>query len=126
MKPEEDAFNLISNAISVVTATGTIAVQSSIRGTPSVVFGNNWITGCDAIYKYTSRLELKQYFNELNNSLYNNANNVEIWRIYLKNIYLSGFPDPELLNIDKDFEIKNSGYVEAILKELYKLEEMSK
>ena len=126
LKPEEDTFNLISNAISVVTATGTIAVQSSIRGTPSVVFGNNWITGCDAIYKYTSRLELKHYFNELNNSLYNNANNVEIWRMYLKDIYLNGFPEPGLLNVDKDFEIKNSGYIEAILKELYKLDEMSK
>ena len=46
--------------------------------------------------------------------------------MYLKDIYLNGFPEPGLLNVDKDFEIKNSGYIEAILKELYKLDEMSK
>jgi hypothetical protein len=58
-------FNLIDNAVTTATVTGTAAWESAVRGTPSIVFGYARFRLCDGIYHTTTEEEFKTAIEEM-------------------------------------------------------------
>lgn len=62
---EIDSFKLIDNAKCTVTATGTVALESAMRGTPGVVFGSVWFDGIEGVVRAETKEDLIGLFNKI-------------------------------------------------------------
>jgi len=55
----EDPFRLIDRAIATVTVSGTIGWESSLRGTPAIIFGRAWYEAMPGVFKVKSKTDLQ-------------------------------------------------------------------
>ena len=62
-----DSFKLIDHAKCTITATGTVALESAIRGTPGVVFGSVWFDGIEGVLKAETKEDLTEFFKRIDN-----------------------------------------------------------
>ncbi len=64
---EQDAYTLIDNSIASATITGTIAGESVIRGTPTIVFGNSPIKllSNNMVHQYNDIYSLQDFVKKL-------------------------------------------------------------
>jgi hypothetical protein len=67
----ENQFSLIDNSEIVVTATGTVALESISRNRPAMVFGDTWFKSAPGIWHVTSELECKDAIKELREYTFN-------------------------------------------------------
>ena len=116
LKSETSSIELIDNSKCVVTAGGTAGWEASIRGKPSIVFGNVWYSGCDSIFAVSSREELKISIDKINSGYLPDINDLTR---YAQAIYLS----TRKLNLSSSNQKKNKNYISNMDSELEKIAE---
>ncbi|WP_321417455.1 DUF354 domain-containing protein [uncultured Desulfobacter sp.] len=62
---EIDSFSLIDNAEATVTATGTVAFESAVRGVPSLVFGSVWFDAMEGIFRIRSKKDVENVLKKI-------------------------------------------------------------
>ncbi|MDB2469172.1 capsular biosynthesis protein [Alphaproteobacteria bacterium] len=61
---EVDSLELIRKSIFVASISGTVAFESAIMGTPTLIFGDAWYRGCPNIFTWNSKTtydEIRDY-----------------------------------------------------------------
>ncbi len=64
---EVSPFDLVDNALAVVTLTGTIGIESLLRGKPVILFGHAWYDQCPGVIRMESLKSLKEGLITLDN-----------------------------------------------------------
>ncbi len=64
IKETVNSFELIDNALAVVTLTGTIGIEAALRGKPVIVFGYAWYRGVSNVFYPQSLEELRKIIKE--------------------------------------------------------------
>ena len=65
---QTDTFDLIDNSMGIATITGTVGVQSLLRGKSVLAFGCASYAGCPGVYKIESINDLEEAFNNIKNN----------------------------------------------------------
>lgn len=113
-----DIFRLIDQSKAVVSPTGTIIFQSSIRGKPVISFGNNWLSTCSCVYNYINREDLQLFFKKVESNSINNSKNIEKWTKHIDTICKYGFKSPNLLDSQEKFYTKNYQFINSVVETL--------
>lgn len=64
----KDNFKLIDDALAVVTITGTVAIESLLRGTPVINYGVPVFKDCFGLYNYSNGIALSDFISKLINN----------------------------------------------------------
>lgn len=59
--PESDPFEVIDNALAVVTLTGTVGAEAAARGVPGVFLGTSMVGEVDCIHRYKDEHSLRGF-----------------------------------------------------------------
>lgn len=62
----EDSHNLITHASTVITLTGTVALEAVLYGIPAIVLGSIYFEGFNGVYKPENLDELRQLLSDPN------------------------------------------------------------
>jgi len=89
-----ESFKLIDKSKAVLTATGTAAYEASVRGVPSVMFGETWFSGCNAIFKVSDREQLMSAFKDIQLGY---KPKIDDWLTYLNAVENVCFQEVKLL-----------------------------
>lgn len=65
---ESDSFELIDNAETTATVTGTAGWESVVRGKPCIIFGNAWYRPCPGVHYVTTKKEVKDAIQNIQQS----------------------------------------------------------
>jgi hypothetical protein len=60
---KENSFKLLNNSIFSATITGSVALESSVIGKKSIVFGSTWYDNCPNIFKWSEDLKYNEIIN---------------------------------------------------------------
>ncbi len=61
---EVDTIDLIKNSNLVATISGTVAIEASILGKHSIVFGNSWYAGCPNIFSFSDNISYENIISQ--------------------------------------------------------------
>ena len=63
---KHDSLDLIKRSLFTVTITGSVAIEASILGKKSLVFGKPWYKGCPNTFIWNENLDFKTFINKNN------------------------------------------------------------
>ena len=81
---ELNTYELLDSSEAVATISGSIGIESVIRGKPAFVFGQSWYRPCKSIYYINNNDDIKNAFHSINQQ--NQINNKDI-KIYLQTVF---------------------------------------
>tara|TARA_B110000003_G_C16625250_1_gene524651 strand:+ start:79 stop:1119 length:1041 start_codon:yes stop_codon:yes gene_type:complete len=81
---ELNTYELLDSSEAVATISGSIGIESVIRGKPAFVFGQSWYRSCKSIYYINNNDDIKNAFYSINQQ--NKINNKDI-KIYLQTVF---------------------------------------
>jgi hypothetical protein len=113
-----EMFRLVDNSTAVVSATGTVLFQSSIRGKPVISFGRNWLSSCELVYNYNNRSDLYDYFKNIDSVIDNKITTIDKWKKCIQTICENGFKTPNLLEPSQSFYNDNKQFIDIIVKQI--------
>jgi len=116
----EDPFSLIDRAIATVTVSGTIGWESSLRGTPAIIFGRAWYEAMPGVFKVKSKLELEVAWKTVVRQK-GNERSCEILQFHKAiefNAIKAKHYKGHLMNDDVDFETSQVNLVNGIIQYL--------
>ncbi|MCP3932986.1 MAG: hypothetical protein GY705_28270 [Bacteroidetes bacterium] len=64
---ETDSFSLIDGAKFTVTATGTVALESVVRGIPALIFGSTWFDQVEGLIRYSHKNDIQSLIKKIEN-----------------------------------------------------------
>ena len=64
---EYNSFDLIDNSKAIATITGTVGIESVVRGHPVLVFGNPWYQDCEGVFNIKYKKDLEDFFQKIDN-----------------------------------------------------------
>ena len=81
---EMNTYELLDRSEAVATISGSIGIESIIRGKPAIVFGQSWYRPCKSIYYINNNDDIKNAFYLINQQNQINAKDV---KIYLQTVF---------------------------------------
>jgi len=93
-----NSFDLIDSAKVTVTATGTVAFESAVRGTPALVFGSVWFDRMEGVTRVNKKEDVVNLIEQIESGY-----EPDIDRIYqyVQNVWTQSSPySPDLLYED--------------------------
>jgi len=84
-------IDLIDCSQCTATATGTVGLESVLRGKPVLTFGNSWYRGCEGVFSVTSVGECHKALNEISAEYVVNEHRVRLFLLALEETSISVF-----------------------------------
>jgi len=102
------SFDLIDNAESVASVTGTTGFEAVLRGIPAITFGRAWYNGCEGVYHVSSYEECRKVIKEIEKDCVVNYEKV---RMFLSALEESCF---NYCILDKELQYADISYEENV------------
>jgi hypothetical protein len=61
LSPNENSYRLIQNSLFTCSITGSVALESSIMGKKSIIFGSAWFDDCPNIFNWSEKLDFDKF-----------------------------------------------------------------
>ncbi len=87
---ETDTFELIDHSQAVVTATGTVGWEASVRGKPSLFFGNVWYQGCKSLFRINTYQDCIDAIEKIKNGYTPDQKDIEDYAMAIQQVSVKG------------------------------------
>ncbi|HOY37856.1 MAG TPA: hypothetical protein PLK75_01020 [Bacteroidales bacterium] len=103
------SFELADNAMAVSTITGTVGIESVVRGKPVIVFGLTWVEDFDGVLKITSNKDAERIMPFIQSFVHDEHKvNCYIKAFDMASVYAYHYPGKKLrFNMDEELCVKN-------------------
>ncbi len=119
---KEDSLKLLKNSLFIATITGSMAIEASVLGKKSLIFGNAWHQGCPNSFKWSKKLT----YDDINNADLEPTSETSKFLIKLMESYaIPGFINGVqrkyfIQYADSEFELHQNNSLYELLKKFFK------